>query len=53
MSLNQEGIQRFIDAWEKDFGERLSPDEARSELARLLDFFYVLAEAFPRGLTEV
>ena len=44
MQLSDQQIQGFIDAWKGDFGEVLTPDEARVEAMRLLDFFAALAE---------
>jgi hypothetical protein len=38
-------VQNFIDAWEADFGERLTIEEARSELSRLLHFFLTIARS--------
>lgn len=52
VDLTDEEIQRFMKAWEEDFGERLSPEEARSELSRLLNFLYAIADAFSNGLGE-
>lgn len=52
VDLTDKEIQRFIEAWEKDFGEGLSKEEPQLELSRLLNFLYTLAEAFPRELTE-
>ena len=44
MTLSEEQVQSFIECWEKDFGEVLTPEEARAEAMRLLDFFAALAE---------
>jgi hypothetical protein len=45
MNLTDEEIQGFIDAWERDFGERLPKDRARTEIERLLFFFAMLGRA--------
>jgi len=39
MQLSEKQINDLIEAWKADFGETLSPDAARSEALRLLDFF--------------
>ena len=44
MQLSDEQIQSFIECWKKDFGEVLTPDQARVEAVRLLDFFAALDE---------
>ncbi len=44
MNLTDQQIQRLIDAWQKDFGETLSFEEAEKEAKRLVAFFMTLAE---------
>lgn len=44
MQLSNEQIQSFIECWQKDFGETLTPEQARVEALRLLEFFAVLAD---------
>ena len=44
MELTDEEIELFIEGWRKDFGETLSPERARSEAVRLLNFFSTLEE---------
>lgn len=44
MQLSEEQIQSFIECWKKDFGEILTPDQARVEAVRLLAFFAALDE---------
>jgi hypothetical protein len=39
VNLSDQSIQDFIEAWKQDFGEVLSPETARSEATRLLEFF--------------
>ena len=50
MQLSNEQIQAFIECWRKDFGEVLTPEQARVEALRLLEFFAVLAEMLRRDL---
>lgn len=45
MELKDEEAKEFRESWKQDFGEDLSPDRARSEALRLLDFFATLDEA--------
>lgn len=45
MELTQEDIDSFIEMWRRAFGQTLTPERARSEANRLLDFFLTLAEA--------
>lgn len=49
MQLRNVQILSFIECWKKDFGEILTPEEARVEATRLLDFFQKFAE----GLTRI
>lgn len=49
MQLSDEHIQSFITCWTKDFGEVLTPEEARVEATRLVEFFGQFAE----GLTRI
>jgi len=54
MELTKEQVQAFIEAWQKDFGDRLSFEEAGVEAKRLLDFFAAMAEILRRPeFTEV
>ena len=48
MQLSDEQVRSFIECWKKDFGEVLTPDQARVEAMRLLDFFAALAEMLRR-----
>lgn len=47
MELSDEDIRAFADIWQSTFGETLTPDQARTEARRLLDFYAALAEALP------
>lgn len=49
MTLSEEQVQSFIECWEKDFGEVLAPEEARSEATRVVEFL----EQFAEGLTRI
>ena len=42
MDLTETDIKEFIEAWKEDFGETLSPEEARAGIERLLAFFLAL-----------
>lgn len=44
MTWSDEQVQSFIECWKKDFGEVLTPEQARAEAMRLLDFFAALAQ---------
>jgi flagellin-specific chaperone FliS len=44
VNLSDEHVQEFIEAWKGDFDETLSSEVARSEAARLLDFFVWMTE---------
>lgn len=46
MQFTDAEVNGLIDAWEADFGQRLSPDEARSQLSRLMHFFSTIAREF-------
>ena len=48
MQLSDKQIRDFIRCWKQDFGEVLSPERARTEAMRLLDFFAALAEMLRR-----
>lgn len=45
MHLTKEDIEDFIEMWEAEFGERISPETADMEAKRLIAFFVTLAEA--------
>lgn len=49
MQLSDKHIHSFIECWKQDFGEILTPEEARVEATRLLAFFHKFAE----GLTRI
>jgi hypothetical protein len=40
--ITKEAEQRFIDAWEESFGERLPPEHAKIEMLRPFHFFTLL-----------
>lgn len=52
MELTDLDVQNFRESWKQDFGEDLSPDRARSEALRLLDFFATLEAAHRPALEE-
>lgn len=45
MDLTDEDVAAFIEAWYADFRERLTPEDARAEETRLLEFVVELAGA--------
>lgn len=50
MTLSDQDIQDFIEAWRADFGETLSAETARTEALGLIDFFAWMTEEL--GLQE-
>ena len=46
MPITEQQVQALIEAWQADFNETLSPEVARSEAERLLEFFAQFAEGF-------
>jgi hypothetical protein len=52
MQFKDEDIEEFIRVWKEEFGETISPDRARAEAQRLVDFFMALAERFRRGIDK-
>lgn len=52
MTLSDQQIRDFIRRWQQDFGETLSPERARAEAVRLLDFFAALAQALRRQRSQ-
>jgi hypothetical protein len=42
MRHSDASVRRFVDAWEKDFGERLSPDVAALRLTQLAELYLVI-----------
>ena len=49
MTLSEQQVQSFIECWKKDFGEVLTPEEARAEATRLVEFFGQFAEGLTRS----
>lgn len=47
MKLSDDDIQEFIGIWKKEFGETLSPDEARHEASQLIRLCALLAQPLP------
>jgi len=43
VQLSKKQIEEFIDIWEKEFGERLTPSEAEAEAKRLIEFVLLLS----------
>ena len=53
MQIKPDRIEAFIDAYEKDFGERLPHDEACEIASRLLDLYMLLARPLPSELKKM
>ena len=49
MNFTDDEIEAFRDAWQADFDELLTAEVARSELARLMQFFGTMAREFHRA----
>jgi hypothetical protein len=49
MNFTDDEVARFREAWQADFDELLTPEEARSELTRLMQFFGTMAHEFHRA----
>ncbi len=47
MSLTDNDIKDFADIWEREFGERLTPDQARIEANNLLELAWRLSVPLP------
>lgn len=48
MTFSDDSINNLIAIWEREFGVRLSPAEARIEAARLMDLCWLLAQPLSR-----
>ncbi len=47
MEFSDADIQAFIEAWEKDFGETLTPSDATHHATRLMQFALLAARPLP------
>lgn len=47
MVLTDDEIREFIELWAREFGEELSPDEARHQALLLLQLYGCLARPLP------
>lgn len=47
MNITEQEIRDFQEAYEIDFGEEISPDEAREMLMRLVQFFELITRPLP------
>jgi hypothetical protein len=47
VDLTEQDIQEFAEIWEKEFGEKLSLEQARHEATRFLELCKVLACRLP------
>ncbi|GFO80527.1 MAG: hypothetical protein A49_01540 [Methyloceanibacter sp.] len=44
MQLDEAEIREFADLWSREFGETLTPDQARLQASLLLELYAALAE---------
>lgn len=47
MELTDDEIREFIELWTQEFGEELTPDEARHQASLLLQLYGCLARPLP------
>ena len=47
MDLTSEAVAEFADIWERVFGERLSPEQARIEATLHLELCWLLVQPLP------
>jgi hypothetical protein len=47
MIFSDDAIDNLVAIWEREFGVRLSADEANAEANRLMDLCWLLAQALP------
>ena len=47
MDLEERDIKEFQDIWQQEFGETLSPEQARLEASLLLELYSALARPLP------
>jgi hypothetical protein len=47
MTFSDDSINNLIVIWEREFGIRMSPAEARAEAARLMELCWLLAQPLP------
>ena len=52
MQLTDHDIREFTEAWRKDFGEVLSPDQARHEATKIIRLFRSIAHDMIRAHQE-
>lgn len=49
MDFTDEDIEEFIAIWEREFGERITPDRARMEAGLLIELYWALIQPLPGG----
>lgn len=52
MQLSKEAIEKFKEAYQKDFGEPVSDDEAKEMAVRLLRFVHIIYKPIPEDKKE-
>lgn len=49
MTISHEHLKKFQDAYKQDFGDDISPEEARAMLARLVTLYELLMRPLPEN----
>jgi hypothetical protein len=49
VKLTDEDIREFTELWSREFGETLTPDQARHEASLLLELYWLLVQPLPRA----
>lgn len=44
MRFENSDIEKFAELWREEFGERISPDEARQRASEIMELYFLLAE---------
>ena len=47
MTFSDQSIDEFIEIWQSEFGVLLTPDQARFEATRFMEFYWLLAQPLP------
>lgn len=47
MQLSDDDLREFCEIWKQEFGEELTPAEARHHASQLLELYMLLAEPLP------
>jgi len=52
MKLEEKDIREFIDLWQKEFDESISPEEAECRASQLLELYFVLSQPDEKAQTN-